>query len=122
MSAQGFISPDATKPPLQLQIKDFELASLKTLTGQNLAGRLNAQGMVSGIYGPLTIASTLGVDSLKYDNTLIGQVAGRTDWDNAAGKLRTNLDVARAGQSVLTVLGDIAPQSKTNQLNLTGTL
>ena len=122
VGAQGFISPDATKPPLQLQIKDFELASLKTLTGQNLAGRLNAQGTVSGIYGPLTIASTLGVDSLKYDNTLIGQVAGRADWDNAAGKLRTNLDVARNGQSVLTVLGDIAPGSKTNQFNLTGTL
>ena len=122
VGAQGFISPDATKPPLQLQIKDFELASLKTLTGQNLAGRLNAQGTVSGVYGPLTIASTLGVDSLKYDNTLIGQVAGRADWDNAAGKLRTNLDVARAGQSVLTVLGDIAPQSKTSQFNLTGTL
>ncbi|MCI1189084.1 translocation/assembly module TamB domain-containing protein [Hymenobacter sp. DH14] len=122
VSAQGFISPDAAKPPLQLQIKDFELANLKTLTGQNLAGRLNAQGTVSGIYGPLTIASTLGVDSLKYDNTLIGQVAGRADWDNAAGKLRTNLDVARNGQSVLTVLGDIAPGSKTNQFNLTGTL
>jgi hypothetical protein len=122
VGAQGFISPDASKPPLQLQIKDFELASLKSLTGQNLAGRLNAQGTVSGIYGPLTIASTLGVDSLKYDNTLIGQVAGRADWDNAAGKLRTNLDVARAGQSVLTVLGDIAPGSKTDQFNLTGTL
>ncbi len=122
VSAQGFISPDATKPPLQLQIKDFALASLKSLTGQNLAGRLNAQGTVSGVYGPLTIASTLGVDSLKYDNALIGQVAGRADWDNAASKLRTNLDVARNGQSVLTVLGDIAPQSKTNQFNLAGTL
>lgn len=122
VGAQGIISPDASKTPLQLQIKDFELANLKTLTGQNLAGRLNAQGTVSGIYGPLTIASTLGVDSLKYDNTLIGQVAGRADWDNAAGKLRTNLDVARGGQSVLTVVGDIAPGSKTNQFNLTGTL
>ena len=122
VGAQGFISKDAAKPPLQLQIKDFELATLKTLTGQNLTGRLNAQGTVSGIYGPLTIASTLGVDSLTYDNTLIGQVAGRADWDNPAGKLRVNLDVARAGQSVLTVLGDIAPGSKANQLNLTGTL
>ena len=122
VGAQGFISPDASKPPLQLQIKDFQLATLKTLTGQNLGGRLNAQGTVSGIYGPLTIASTLGVDSLTYDNTLIGQVAGRADWDNPAGKLHLNLDVARAGQSVLTVLGDIAPGSKTNQLDLTGTL
>ncbi|MDB5270561.1 MAG: hypothetical protein JWP58_3601 [Hymenobacter sp.] len=122
VGAQGFISPNASQPPLQLQIKDFELATLKTLTGQNLAGRVNAQGTVSGVYGPLAISTTLGVDSLKYDGTLIGQVAGRGDWDNAAGKLRVNMDVARAGQSVLTVLGDIAPKDQTNQFNLTGTL
>ena len=122
VSAQGIISPDANQPPLQLQVKDFELATLKTLTGQNLSGRVNAQGTVSGVYGPLTVSSTLGVDSLVYEGTLIGQVAGRGDWDNAAGKLRVNLDVARAGQSVLTVLGDLAPRSSTNQFNLTGTL
>ena len=122
VSAQGFISPDARRPPLLLQAKDFELATLNSLTGQRLAGRMNAQGTVSGVYGPLTVSSTLGVDSLRYDGTLIGQVAGRGDWDNAAGKLRLNVDVARDGQSVLTVLGDIAPKDATNQFNLTGTL
>ena len=122
VGAQGFISSDTSKPPLQLQVKDFELATLNSLTGQHLGGRVNAQGTVSGVFGPLAISSILGVDSLSYDGTLIGQVAGRGDWDNAASKLRVNLDVARAGQSVLTVLGDIAPKDPTNQFNLTGTL
>jgi len=122
VGAQGFISPDASKPPLQLQVKDFELATLNGLTGQRLGGRVNALGTVSGVYGPLTINSTLGVDSLVYDGVLIGQVAGRSDWDNTAKKLRMNLDVARSGQSVLTVLGDIAPNDATNQFNLTGSL
>ena len=62
VSAQGFISPNTNRPPLQLQVKDFELATLTSLTGQHLAGRLNAQGSVSGAYGPLAISSTLGVD------------------------------------------------------------
>ena len=122
VGAQGFISPNVAKAPLQLQVKDFELATLNTLTGQRLGGRVNAQGTLSGVYGPLTISSTLGVDSLTYDGTLIGQVAGRGDWDNTASKLRVNLDVARANQSVLTVLGDIAPKDPVNQFNLTGTL
>ena len=122
VGAQGFISPDASRPPLQLQVKDFELATLTTLTGQRLTGRMNAQGTMSGVYGPLAISSTVGVDSLTYDGTLIGQVAGRGDWNNTANKLRVNMDVARGGQSVLTVLGDIAPQDATNQFNLTGTL
>ncbi|WP_345238288.1 translocation/assembly module TamB domain-containing protein [Hymenobacter saemangeumensis] len=121
VGAQGFISEDVSQPPLQLTVKDFELATLNTLTGQRLGGRVNAQGTMSGVYGPLLINSTIGVDSLTYDGTLIGQVAGRGDWDNRAGKLRVNLDVARGGQSVLTVLGDIAPQDPTNQFNLTGT-
>jgi len=122
VGAQGFISPNASKPPLQLLVKDFELATLNGLTGQRMAGRVNAQGTVTGVYGPLAINSTIGVDSLTYDGTLIGQVAGSGNWDNAASKLRVNLDVARAGQSVLTVLGDIAPKDAANQLNLTGTL
>jgi hypothetical protein len=122
VGAQGFISPDTSKPPLMLTMKDFQLATLNSLTGQRLTGRVNALGTVSGVYGPLMINSTLGVDSLTYDGTLIGQVAGRGDWDNRAGKLRVNLDVARAGQSVLTVRGDIAPQDETQQLNLVGTL
>ena len=122
VGAQGFISPDVSKPPLQLQVKDFELATLNTLTGQRLGGRVNALGTVTGVYGPLTVSSTLGVDSLVYDGTLIGQVAGSSDWDNNTKRLGLNLDVARAGQSVLTVLGHIAPSDATNQLNLTGTL
>ncbi|GAB3576211.1 translocation/assembly module TamB domain-containing protein [Hymenobacter daeguensis] len=122
VGAQGFISPDASKPPLELQLKDFELATLNPLTGQRLGGRVNAQGTVSGIYGPLAINSTLGVDSLTYDGTLIGQVAGHGDWDNAAGKLRVNLDIARSNQLVLNVFGDISPNDPTNQLNLTGKL
>ena len=122
VGVQGFISPDATKPPLQLQVTDFQLATLNSVTGQRLTGRVNAQGSVTGVYGPLAISSTVGVDSLAYDGTLIGQVAGRGDWDNAAHKLLVNLDVARAGQSVLTVLGDVAPRDATNQFNLTGTL
>ncbi|MCC3152709.1 translocation/assembly module TamB domain-containing protein [Hymenobacter sp. BT770] len=122
VGAQGFISPDAKKRPLELSVRDFQLATLNTLIGQRLEGRVNALGTVSGVYGPLTINSTIGVDSLTYDGTLIGQVAGRGDWDNTASKLNVNLDVARAGQSVLTVLGDIAPKDPTNQFNLTGTL
>ena len=126
VGAQGFISANASKPPLQLTVKDFELASLRSLTGQDLAGRLNAQGTVSGVYGPLVIAGTLAVDSLMYDRTLIGDVAGRSDWLNAAnggtGQLRVNLDVTRANQPVLTVTGGVAPGSKTQQLDLTGTL
>ena len=122
VGAQGFISPDVSKPPLQLQVKDFELATLNSLTGQRLGGRVNAQGTVSGVFGPLAISSTLGVDSLTYDGTLIGQVAGRGDWDNAASKLQVNLDVARSNQLVLSVLGDISPKSTVNQFNLTGKL
>ncbi len=122
VGAQGFISTDATKPPLELTVKDFELATLRTLTGQNLTGRLNAQATVSGVYGPLAVGSQLAVDSLTYDGTLIGQVAGRGDWDTKADGLLVNLDVTREGRPVLAVRGNIAPGSDSQQLNLTGTL
>ncbi|WP_375417763.1 translocation/assembly module TamB domain-containing protein [uncultured Hymenobacter sp.] len=118
VSAQGYISRDADRPPLQLDIKQFQLTTLRALTGQRLAGRLNAQATVSGIYGPLTIDNTLRVDSLRYNDVLVGQVLGRSTWDNPAKKLRLNLDVARDDQRVLTVAGYLAPSAEQDQLHL----
>ena len=123
ISAQGFISPDAGKPPLQLIIRDFQLATLNGLAiGQKLGGRLNATGTVRGVYGPLALSTSLAVDTLTYQGTLIGQVKGMGTWDDRLGRLGVDLDVARAGQSVLTVGGYLAPGSAEQQLNLTGTL
>ncbi|MGI4865697.1 MAG: translocation/assembly module TamB domain-containing protein [Janthinobacterium lividum] len=122
LSAQGFISPDPQKPPLELDIANFDIATLNSVIGQRLGGRLNVKATVSGIYNNLAINSTLAVDSLVYEGVPIGQVAGRGDWDNPSSQLRVNLDVARQQQRVLTVTGYLAPKSTTQQFNLTGTL
>jgi len=122
LSAQGFISPDPRQPPLKLDIANFDLATLTSVIGQRLGGRLNMQAAVSGVYNQLAINSTLAIDSLVYEGTPIGQVAGRGDWDNPSSQLRLNLDVARQQQRVLTVTGYLAPRSTTQQLNLVGEL
>jgi hypothetical protein len=122
LSAQGFISPDPQKPPLELDIANFDIATLNSVIGQRLGGRLNMKASVSGIYNNLAINSTLAVDSLVYEGVAIGQVAGRGDWDNPSSQLRLNLDVARQQQRVLTVTGYLAPKSTTQQFNLTGRL
>jgi hypothetical protein len=122
LSAQGIISPDPQQPPLQLDIANFDLGTLNSVTGQRLGGRLNMKASVSGIYNDLAINSTLAVDSLVYEGVAIGQVAGRGDWDNPSGQLRVNLDVARQQQRVLAVTGYLAPKSATQQFNLVGRL
>jgi hypothetical protein len=122
LSAQGIISPDPREPPLQLDIFNFELGTLNSVTGQRLGGRVNMQASVSGIYNNLAINSNLAVDSLVYEGVPIGQVTGRGDWDNPSSQLRVNLDVARQQQRVLTVTGYLAPRSSTQQFNLTGKL
>ena len=123
IGAQGFISTDAAKPPLKLTVRNFQLATLSSLTGgQRLRGRLNAESTVSDVYGPLALSTALTVDTLTYQGTLIGQAKGTGAWDNRLGRLGVDLDVSRAGQSVLTVGGYLAPGSADQQLNLTGTL
>jgi hypothetical protein len=120
--ATGEVSDDPTRT-LHLEVKDLELATLSSLTRQNMRGRVNATGDVRGIFGQLVSAARLTVDSLYFDNTLIGNVAGVANWDNAASRLGTNLTVLREGQNVLSVAGSIAPTgAPQDQLNLTGTL
>ncbi len=121
LSAQGSISRDASQPPLRLDVENFDLASLSSVLGQRLGGRLNAQAAVSGIYNELAISSTVAVDSLVYEGVVIGQLAGRGDWDNPSGHLQLSLDVARQQQRVLSVAGYLAPKAQ-QQFNLVGTL
>ncbi|TGE16286.1 translocation/assembly module TamB domain-containing protein [Hymenobacter elongatus] len=121
VSAQGFISNDPSKQ-LQLAVKDFELATLNALTTQNIGGRVNAAGTISGVYGPLKIASTLDVDSLAFDNVFIGNVRGSGEWNNRNSQLLVDLDVLRDRQRVVRVAGTYAPRAKEQQLNLTAVL
>lgn len=119
--ATGEVSEDPART-LHLEVKDLELGTLSPLTRQNMRGRVNASGDVRGVFGQLVSAARLTVDSLYFDNTLIGNVAGLANWDNAASRLSTNLSVTRDGQNVLSVAGSIAPGDAQNQLNLTGLL
>ena len=121
LSAQGSISRDPRQPPLRLDVENFDLTSLSSVLGQRLGGRLNAQAAVSGIYNELAISSTVAVDSLVYEGVVIGQLAGRGDWDNPSGHLQLSLDVARQQQRVLSVAGYLAPGAQ-QQFNLVGTL
>ena len=121
ISAQGFISQNPSKE-LKLLVKDMDLATLTSLTQQNMTGRVNAEGTVSGVFGPLAINSTLTVDSLALDNVLIGNVTGSSSWDNRANQALLDLDVLRDGQRAVRVAGTIAPSHPTDQLNLTAVL
>ncbi|RTQ50026.1 hypothetical protein EJV47_10310 [Hymenobacter gummosus] len=120
--ATGEVSEDPSRT-LHLEVKDLELATLSPLTRQNMRGRVNATGDVRGVFGQLVTAARLTVDSLYFDNTLIGNVSGVANWDNDARRLGTNLSVMRDGQNVLSVAGTIAPTgAPEDQLNLTGAL
>ena len=121
VSAQGFVSADPAKI-LQLAVQNMELATLSSLTKQNITGVVNAQGTVSGVFGAIVVNSSLAVDSLKFDNILIGNVTGSSDWDNTKSRLGVNLDVMNSQQRVLTVTGTIAPREPERQLDLTAVL
>ncbi|WP_345221489.1 translocation/assembly module TamB domain-containing protein [Hymenobacter koreensis] len=121
VSAVGQVSEDPSRT-LHLQVKDLELATLTSLTRQNMTGRVNAVGDVRGVFGQLVASARLTVDSLFFDKVLIGNVTGVSDWDNRASRLGVNLNVERDRLNVLSVAGTIAPGAAQDQLNLTGVL
>ncbi|SHI56006.1 Family of unknown function [Hymenobacter daecheongensis DSM 21074] len=122
VSAQGFLSASNPNKKLKLALKDFQLATLGSLSTQQIGGRVNAEGTISGVFGPLEINSTLNVDSLTLDKTLIGDVRGRGDWHNGTNHLDVDLDVIREQQRVVRLAGTYAPREKDQQLNLTALL
>ncbi|ALD20349.1 translocation/assembly module TamB domain-containing protein [Hymenobacter sp. DG25A] len=121
VNAQGQISRDPTKL-LRLAVQNFELGTLNSITKQNITGRVNAVGDMRAVYGNLVANARLDVDSLVFDNVLIGDVAGVADWDNPSQLLRLNANVLRDGARLVALAGTYKPSEEINQLNITAVL
>ncbi|MBG8555366.1 translocation/assembly module TamB domain-containing protein [Hymenobacter guriensis] len=121
ISAQGQLSQDPSKL-LRLAVQNFELGTLNQLTHQNITGRVNAVGDLRGVYGQLVASARLDVDSLVFDNVLIGDVAGVADWDNPAQLLRLSANVLRDQQRLVALSGTYKPSEAVDQLNVTAVL
>lgn len=103
---------------LKVNIANFELQNLNPLMTQKMSGTLNADLTARDLYDQVILGSQLRVDSLFFDEVLLGNVAGSSDWDRRKGLLNVNLGIDRDGKKVVNVTGTYNPNGGDQQLNL----
>ncbi len=115
--ASGKLSPDSVQR-LYIEARSFRLESLNPVLNTTLGGTLNGKLALRDVYHTPILESELLVRGLSYQQSLIGDVQGRGEWDQALQRLNVDANVTRNGTDMLTLTGNYTPQRKINPLAL----
>lgn len=121
VSLNGSFSPDSTIESF-IDIRDFDLQTLKPLSDLDLKGIVNGKLMMRDIYDDAIVTSSFGIDELIYKNILIGTIASEALWDNLKQRLNINGNIIRINNEIFRVSGTYDPKDDRNPLNLKATL
>ncbi|HET8828151.1 MAG TPA: translocation/assembly module TamB domain-containing protein, partial [Pelobium sp.] len=106
---------------LEIVIENFKMSSLSQVTkayGVDLAGTINGTANLSGILGTPNLKSDLAIDTLKYNNTIIGNLKTLAVYNNSTNKIDVEASIIKGNAETMDVKGSIDIKSETNNLNL----
>ncbi len=120
IAINGAISK-SEKDGLEVVIENLKLSSLSQLTtayGVNISGTMSGTANLSAILGTPNLKSDINVDSLKYNNTPIGNLKTVSVYNNATNKIDVEATIFKGSSKTMDVQGNIDIKSETNNLNL----
>ncbi|CAH0996146.1 hypothetical protein EMA8858_02276 [Emticicia aquatica] len=121
IALNGSFSEDSTAESF-IDIRDFDLQTLKPLSDLDLKGIVNGKLTLRDVYNDAVVTSNLGIDELIYKNILIGTVASEALWDNLKQRLNINGNIVRINNEIFRISGTYDPKNDHNPLNLKATL
>lgn len=125
LSLSGEISPNPGKIA-RLKVSNFNLATLNPIIETNqLDGMLNGNLELKDILNNnVNLGGEVDIDTLKVDGFLIGNVTGKSNWNNRLKQLEVDVEVTREDSRIMAISGSIKQDksTKNQNLNLTATL
>ncbi len=112
----GYIS-DSTNIPLRARITNFSLNNLSPLLPVPLNGIVTGHLTLANYGEGAIVESDLKVDDFKVDQFLVGNVSGRSNWNDRSKRIQSLLTVYREGKNIITIDGHYAPRDSVNQMN-----
>ncbi len=113
----GKITPDSDSDKLNIDIENFQLATLNVLLGkQKLKGSLNAHIELQDVYEQIKINSQFTADSVTINQFLVGDLHGKSVWNHEQKVLEIAADIYHKKDYVLFLTGYYKPQNQ--DLNL----
>jgi hypothetical protein len=117
VSLNGVIANDDHEESI-LTVENLNLQTLKPFTNSEIKGIANGELRLKNFYDDPLITSTLHIDELIYQNSLIGTVNTEAVWDNIDEKLNINGNIYRVNKEIFRVNGSFDPKNKLSPLAL----
>ncbi|OEK01740.1 hypothetical protein BFP97_09525 [Roseivirga sp. 4D4] len=111
------VTKDSTKT-LGIVFKDVSVANINPLTSKTYTGKLKGKLSAQNIYFNPLLFGDVQLDGLRINNFLVGDLAGRLEWNDLQKKFDLDFKVERLNKEIITLNGDFLPSNKTDQLNL----
>ncbi len=117
IALDGAIS-DTTSKPAQLTLTDFELSTLNPLVGYKLRGRVNGFVNVRDFYRSLNLQSEMKIEEMVLEKFLVGDVEGKTYWDNQDKRVHVDYQIFRQDIPTLNLTGTYNHADKESPLDM----
>ncbi|MGB3618483.1 MAG: translocation/assembly module TamB domain-containing protein, partial [Catalinimonas sp.] len=118
LSADGVVSSRPTDS-LAVRIKDFQLATLNGIITPELAGQVEADVTLRAVAARPLITGEWLVRDFVYEGFPLERIYGTAEWEEAAQRLKVDVDVSNDDLRVVRVAGFVRPDDEENQLSLT---
>lgn len=120
VAINGAISK-STEDGLEVVIENLKMTSLSQLTkgfGVNLSGTMNGTANLSAILGTPEIKSKVTIDSLKYNQTSVGDLTIASNYNNSTNKIDVDAVIFKNKNKTMDIKGNVDIKSETNNLDL----
>ncbi|WOK04598.1 translocation/assembly module TamB domain-containing protein [Imperialibacter roseus] len=114
----GYIS-DSTNIPLRGRVTNFALSNLNPLTTVPLDGVVNGHATLINYGEGSIVESDLKIDNFFVDRFLVGNLTGKSSWNDASKQILSRLTVIREGKNIIGLNGYYAPLDSISPLNFT---
>ncbi len=116
----GLISDDPEKE-LTLTVDNLGLGIINTFVTEKFAGVVNARLVGKDLHHKSFIQNEVTIDSLTVNNFLIGDVAGKNQWNPETQKFDINFSIDRLNERTMVIEGIYDPALTEDPLNVTAT-
>lgn len=106
---------------IEVVIQDLNMKSLSQITknfGVNLAGNMSGTANLSAILGDPKIQSEITIDSLKYNNTNVGNLTLASTYNNFTNKIDVDAVLFNNNHKTMDIKGNVDIKSADDNLNL----
>ncbi len=119
IKADGVIS-DSLVTLVEFDFENFELKNISAVLPKSFDGVLNGKARVTRINGgdPVRFESQSTIDSLQFENILVGNLSGRSSWDRDQGGIIIDYQLENANIETVKLDGLLRPFDPDNQVDL----